>query len=264
MKSVDKSELQGGKDCMNETFKGKGFGIKEWTITDEYLIFKGENIPYKNLDYFNLVTTPTTSLTNGIVNASYHGKVLTLAFAYNQKEKAHEVVEFVQEKINRAHGIEKDYKYLLTSKTGSKLEVYDDYVILYFMPVGSLIANIARGGNTGGKRINIEDITSLQFKEPSGVSVGFIQFSYPGSVDRKDGVVGAINDENSIVVDNNNLTKAKEVVMYLEKRRSNLQKGNQVVGISSADEIVKFKKLLDDGIISQEEFDAKKKQLLGL
>ena len=33
---------------------------------------------------------------------------------------------------------------------------------------------------------------------------------------------------------------------------------------SSADEIRKFKELLDEGIISQEEFDAKKKDLLGL
>ncbi len=34
--------------------------------------------------------------------------------------------------------------------------------------------------------------------------------------------------------------------------------------ISAADEIKKFKALLDEGIITQEEFDAKKKQLLGL
>lgn len=34
--------------------------------------------------------------------------------------------------------------------------------------------------------------------------------------------------------------------------------------ISSADEILKFKNLLDSGVISQEEFEAKKKQLLGL
>lgn len=34
--------------------------------------------------------------------------------------------------------------------------------------------------------------------------------------------------------------------------------------ISEADEILKFKKLLDDGIISQEEFETKKKQLLGM
>lgn len=33
---------------------------------------------------------------------------------------------------------------------------------------------------------------------------------------------------------------------------------------SNADELKKFKELLDDGVITQEEFDAKKKQLLGL
>lgn len=33
---------------------------------------------------------------------------------------------------------------------------------------------------------------------------------------------------------------------------------------SNADELRKYKELLDDGVISQEEFDAKKKQLLGL
>ena len=35
-------------------------------------------------------------------------------------------------------------------------------------------------------------------------------------------------------------------------------------GLSSADEIKKYKDLLDCGVITQEEFDAKKKQLLGL
>jgi len=33
---------------------------------------------------------------------------------------------------------------------------------------------------------------------------------------------------------------------------------------SAADELRKFKELLDMGVITQEEFDAKKKQLLGL
>ncbi|MBQ2940785.1 MAG: SHOCT domain-containing protein [Clostridia bacterium] len=33
---------------------------------------------------------------------------------------------------------------------------------------------------------------------------------------------------------------------------------------SNADELKKYKELLDSGVITQEEFDAKKKQLLGL
>lgn len=35
-------------------------------------------------------------------------------------------------------------------------------------------------------------------------------------------------------------------------------------GVSAADELMKFKELLDAGVLTQEEFDAKKKQLLGL
>ncbi len=38
----------------------------------------------------------------------------------------------------------------------------------------------------------------------------------------------------------------------------------KATSLSSADEIKKFKELLDSGVITQEEFDAKKKQLLGL
>lgn len=36
----------------------------------------------------------------------------------------------------------------------------------------------------------------------------------------------------------------------------------QIQQVSAADELRKFKQLLDDGIISQAEFDEKKKQLL--
>ena len=47
-----------------------------------------------------------------------------------------------------------------------------------------------------------------------------------------------------------------------EAEKKNRNNSNTVV--SSADELKKFKDLLDSGVISQEEFDAKKKQLLGL
>lgn len=64
------------------------------------------------------------------------------------------------------------------------------------------------------------------------------------------------------------LTNQKEVYSSI----SNLLKERQILNNttnvkmeqSSADELKKFKDLLDSGIITQEEFDAKKKQLLGL
>ncbi|HAP9644994.1 TPA: SHOCT domain-containing protein, partial [Enterococcus faecium] len=51
---------------------------------------------------------------------------------------------------------------------------------------------------------------------------------------------------------------------YIEKQQSILDNNSKETQISSADEIKKYKELLDEGIINQEEFDFKKKELLGL
>ena len=50
----------------------------------------------------------------------------------------------------------------------------------------------------------------------------------------------------------------------VEEKRTNQSSGATISAVSPAEEIKKFKELLDMGIITQEEFDAKKKQLLGL
>lgn len=49
-----------------------------------------------------------------------------------------------------------------------------------------------------------------------------------------------------------------------EERKSSIQTANQQNVHSSADELLKFKNLLDMGAITQEEFEKKKRDLLGL
>ena len=61
----------------------------------------------------------------------------------------------------------------------------------------------------------------------------------------------------------------RKIKIKLEEAIRNAKSGQQPSGettspLDSANAIIKFKELLDSGIISQEEFDAKKKQLLGL
>lgn len=51
----------------------------------------------------------------------------------------------------------------------------------------------------------------------------------------------------------------REAALAAEKRKASAEQQP-----SPVEEIRKFKALLDDGIISQEEFESKKKQLLGL
>ena len=83
----------------------------------------------------------------------------------------------------------------------------------------------------------------------------------------------AVNQANvqqriSQIVDYNKCPKCGSVdLQTLNKSDYELEmkKANTVSSTtSSADELKKFKELLDDGVITQEEFDAKKKQLLGL
>lgn len=53
--------------------------------------------------------------------------------------------------------------------------------------------------------------------------------------------------------------------LLIERQENKESQTNTVVmPISNADELKKYKELLDSGVISQEEFDTKKKQLLGL
>ncbi len=52
--------------------------------------------------------------------------------------------------------------------------------------------------------------------------------------------------------------------LICNSQESLLENNNNAATLSNADEILKYKRLLDEGIITQEEFDAKKKQLLGL
>ena len=75
------------------------------------------------------------------------------------------------------------------------------------------------------------------------------------------------NDPNGVLLkgkSNNSL--AKEIKSFIEKKMTEQSSGSQnvVVELSGADELKKYAELKEQGIISQEEFDAKKKELLGL
>ena len=61
------------------------------------------------------------------------------------------------------------------------------------------------------------------------------------------------------------LNLLNDIKPVFEKYHSEASQPTTIINqTSSADELKKFKDLLDSGIITQEEFDAKKKQLLGL
>ena len=79
----------------------------------------------------------------------------------------------------------------------------------------------------------------------------------------------AMESSISAIVDyskcpNCNSTSVAELSEEEFKALQSKKSSAPVAALSNADELKKYKDLLDSGIISQEEFDAKKKQLLGL
>ena len=122
-------------------------------------------------------------------------------------------------------------------------------------------------GTAGNKTIPMSAIQSVQFKEGTVFLNGYIQFGILGGNEAVKGVFNAVNDENTVMLKMGEQSeKGQEIKNYIEKRLFEISndRGTVVQHTSAADEILKLKQLLDIGAITQEEFDAKKKQLLGL
>lgn len=123
------------------------------------------------------------------------------------------------------------------------------------------LKNLMIQGSKGEKSIPIKSITAVQLKEP-GLTTGYLQFAYSGSSESKGGIMSAVSDENTIIFTKKELQQATELKSLIESMQNeNISPINQT---SDADELKKFKRLLDDGVLTQDEFDAKKKQILGL
>ena len=138
-----------------------------------------------------------------------------------------------------------------------QLELYSDKVIIKRK---GLLAKMTQGFTKGDKTLYLNQITAIQVKK-GGLLNGYIQFTLPGGIESKKGIFAAGNDENSIVFTPANNDLALDIKDTIEKLRGSVS--NAIGSVSSADELRKFKQLLDDEIISKEEFEQKKKQLLG-
>ncbi len=106
---------------------------------------------------------------------------------------------------------------------------------------------ICKVGNKTKKELLIKDITSVESYSAKGLRI----------------------KGNGINYKINRLTNADELKNYLMNMIEKNKSENPVASsndnhLSNADELKKYKDLLDSGVITQEEFDAKKKQLLGL
>jgi len=144
---------------------------------------------------------------------------------------------------------------------------YNGTIIL--TDTGVIIKRGAKGFFLGGgmlrgdKTIPYSSIVAIQLKK-AGMVAGYLQLTLAGGSEAKGGLFQSATDENSVNFQswgkNNELfAEAKELI---EQRVSQAKGG--IPAKSDADNLEKFAELRDKGVITEVEFMAKKKQLLGL
>ena len=126
---------------------------------------------------------------------------------------------------------------------------------------------LGHGFFQGVKEIMLSSITAIQLKKAGILTVGYIQFTISGGVESRRGLNEAVEDENTITFDSPQTKTAEAIKNKIYELQSQAKAGGGVVQnivnqVSGADEILKYKQLLDAGVLTQEEFDRKKQEIL--
>ena len=217
---------------MNETFKIPFF--KPWTVTDTKLIVGDEEVPFTSI-------TKIDHKPNGSTAQIWVGKKFyTMSFKGSDIQRANEAMNYIRE-----HQFTKKEKELLDKEFRMRCNVCGHVFCYKFDDIAKNITHAkhakssailgvvnAIGGTQLGTYANINETHRHLDK-----IIDFNKCPKCNSTDLSDVSDGDLSPNNTAQANTN---------------------------ISVADEIKKFKDLLDSGIITQEEFDAKKKQLLGL
>lgn len=139
-----------------------------------------------------------------------------------------------------------------------QIEIKDKKIIISRRGINAFLVY----GFAGEKEILIDNITAVQYKKAGWFSNGYIQFTFKGCLEAKRGIREAVRDENSIVFKS---SQEKEFQYIKDEINKRIQSSNHPVKtISNLDELEKLAHLRDKGIVTEEEFNLKKKELLNI
>lgn len=140
------------------------------------------------------------------------------------------------------------------------------------LPLEDKIRIVRRGGLAilahglkGDKEIFINQISSIQFRKAGALTNGYIQFAFIGGSEAKGGMLQATTDENTVFFNQKNEDDFSAIKYMIEDRIHQLKKMDRIdykKGLS-LDDLEKLAELKEKGIITEEEFQIKKRQILG-
>jgi hypothetical protein len=119
------------------------------------------------------------------------------------------------------------------------------------------------GHSKGDRRIPLASITAVQVRPAGSFANGFIRFSVPGSPELRGGLNNAGKDENAVIFTKKHSDDFEKVRLavedYIVAQRSGPAPAAQP---DIAEQIKKLGVLREQGLVTDEEFEAKKDELL--
>lgn len=266
---------------MNLSFKV--FSQKPWTLLDDRLVYGKKEILFTEIQSVSLFAKPTFA-TNGVITVKFNNKTINLAYSNKSKDEGYKAFLYLQEhygtndqNINRktAFDIEKEINDLpCKDDWGTKKEISELPNILNLDENIKAITSGVTDGNTWLIVCTNKRVLMLDKGMIYGLKLIDIPLDRINSISHSKGLLlgklaitdGAttrtIDNVSNVTVGFFADTVTKEVELYKHSKNTPL---TQIVNsISSADELIKYKQLLDMGALTQEEFDIKKKELLGI
>ena len=267
--------------------------IYNWSIENNGILFGALLIPYEKITYIRY--------DNNRVYVYYENKISKLTYLEGKKQSLIEGLDYIEhvKKVKCEKFIKEKYDaglylkdgteitqndrdkhvkemlekkgliYQLNGARGRHMDVYDDKCII---SVKASFGSLLSGNSTDGeKTIYYVDCIGVQFKEP-GITLGYIQLETASGL--MNNRYSNFFNENSFTFEESQLDKAKmyEVYHYIKARIDEIKSGKARTSIEFSnqnnvdpiEEIKRYKELLEMGIITDDEFNKKKQELLNL
>ena len=141
-----------------------------------------------------------------------------------------------------------------------QLSLYEDKICIGRKGFFGLVSH----GLKGNKEIYLSQIASIQFKK-AGMTLGYIQFAFVGGQEAKGGLWQGMSDENTLTFNTKKKSKEfEDMKALIEGQIAKIKGGAVSRGASDMNDLKALKQLKDEGVITEEEFVQKKKQILGI
>ena len=115
-------------------------------------------------------------------------------------------------------------------------------------------------GFLGQKKVPVENITTVSWKEPDSVLAGFMEIDIFGEQQPHPGASPNVQHQNRYIYDAKDIEHWRALKDWIEKHSRKGQSDSQKDSVT--DELGKLADLLDRGYLTRDEFEAQKARLL--